>query len=247
MSNEFSRPPGKGNPKIAETVPLSKADPAKQEEYAKFNEVLKEQAKEDLSKPLPETPAESTAAPPEPVASSAPPITIELGAYRLIFQDGLLTAVDKVEEPPPPPDPAEPNEDEKRVFVRSILGSKSYEREFVLFGDLKVLFRDRDVPATEAMYAAVEAHLKDKNVSEEEWGVCVERYMCATTFVKTSQETVNLGPGNINDHFDALCKLPRPIYTALMDASRTFERHIEMLVGRAQDRDFWKAGGAGSQ
>jgi hypothetical protein len=43
-----------------------------------------------------------------------------------------------------------------------------------------------------------------------------------------------------------LTALPRPLYQALMEVARRFDRKVGIMIEKAADPDFWGAGGPSS-
>ncbi len=225
--SDFSAPPGKRPPvKVPAVVPIADAPPEKQQEYKELVKVL---AGEDIDKKLEED-AQPVDGPSEVTSQ------IQIGDTILTLSvDGRVLAADKLEASEL--DPSEPSEEDKQAFVRSLLGDKSFEKEFVVFGEIKIKFRDRSVEDTEKMYKRIDS-TEPKPASPEEWAITLEREITALTLV-----TIN-GSELPVEKMETLTAMQRPLYHAVLECSRTFERTVEILVSRALDQGFWKAGGA---
>lgn len=200
-------------PSIPPIIPLEQTDPERQRAYGELAA-----AAQELEKPL----------------------DLEGGSAPLPVPSAEVAA---------PPEPAAkvylPSDDDKREFVRSILAAKPYEKSYVLFGGVKANFIDRTPADTLLLYAHLDKEIVTGHiVTEEEWQVGLERVRLATDLrtIKggSLDETLN---GMLNDRINRLLALPRPLYEALMEAGRHFEGHIDYLVERAADPNFWRTGG----
>lgn len=233
---EFSAPPRKQG-KIAPAVPINQVPAEKREEYEGLIKAMQEEVKgENLQQKLDDGPLPGVEQDQVQLDTSV----IEIAGTRLtITEDGRIVAVDRIE--PIVKDFAEPTDEDKQAFVRTIFGNKTFTKEFTLFGEMKVILADRTAAQTEDMYKQLEK-LDPAPASPEEWGVELERYLAAMT-VK-SIDGKELDGTDLKTKAKSLMELSRPLYVAVLDASRTFERMVEFLASRAQDKDFWKAGGA---
>ena len=234
---EFAQPPAR-RPAIPKPVPVEQLDGARQAEYAALVEANKKlDGKIEESAPF--NSLANTKLVPDTTISYAP------GAQPVMSR----VPADSVKQEPKPWDPTD---EDKKNFVRSILGGKDYEKSYTLFGSVKVVFGDRGVDLTERMYDALEADGKDGPRihidTDEQWSVWAERYMLGATLRSVTMEKTPAKsfapPENFHDRFEELSAYPRPLYQALMEAARTFELHIRELVSKAQDANFWKTGGA---
>ena len=225
---EFAQPAAR-RPAIPQPVPLEQLDAARQSEYAALaeaNKKLEGKLEEPAAKPA--------------VRSAGIPFVPE------------VSPPDEV-APKKEPNPWDPTDEDKKSFVRSILGGKNYEKSYTLFGSVKVVFGDRDVDLTEKMYDQLEADGKTDTQkihvdTDEQWSVWAERYMLGATLRSVTMEKTpakTFAPPEVfHDRFKELSAYPRPLYQALMETARIFELHIRELVSKAQDANFWKTGGA---
>lgn len=159
---------------------------------------------------------------------------------------------------PPPPDPDLedeyylPTDEDKQAFVRSVLGSRSFEKKFILFGSVEAQFVDRTTETTEAVFAQLEQDAlegKIKTNTDEAWSAWTERYNTASTLrqfkdsagIKSFPQTDKLHERTVE-----LMKLPKPLYQALMQSGRRFEAIVSTLTQKAHDQSFWKTGGVSS-
>lgn len=159
---------------------------------------------------------------------------------------------------PPPPDPDLeeeyylPTDEDKQAFVRAVLGSRSFEKKFTLFGAVEAQYVDRTTETTEAVFTQLEqdaAEGKIKTSTDEAWATWTERYNTASTLRQfKDQAGVKSFPQTDKLHERALelMKLPKPLYQALMQAGRRFEAIVSTLTQKAHDQSFWKTGGVSS-
>ncbi len=157
---------------------------------------------------------------------------------------------------PPPPDPDldeqyyQPTEDDKRAFVRSVLGGRSFEKKFLLFGVVEAQFVDRTTETTEQLYGQFEADSiagKIQTSTDEAWASWLERYNLASTLRQFKDDAgIKSYPQqlNLNERVTELMKINKPLYQALMQAGRRFEAIVSTLTAKAHEPDFWKTGGA---
>lgn len=212
---ELTQPPLGRKPNIPPVVPLTQASTERQEEYKDLFGVAKDAEAGD---------------PVAPVDADNQPKAI----------DPLIT---KPEEPPV-------SDEDKLAFVESILGEKPYSKSYQLFGGkVSATFQDRSVGDSEAIYARLdEDYSAGKIKSEEQWQIGLERYhmACGLKSVKIASsnqnEVIDLR-GDFKERLQRLMQLPQPVYRALMNASRAFEGEVNFLVEKANDPDFWAAGG----
>jgi hypothetical protein len=210
----FAQPAPK-TPQIPQPVPLEQTDPSRQGMY---NELIK--ANKELEAPL--------------VGASTTTVSSE--------KQSFVAA-------PAPQDPPTVSDMDKRNFLRAILGGKDYEKKYKLFDTIEVTMVDRSVELTEKMYDQLEADQKDKKIkleTEEAWDVWADRYQMAAVVRGVSgvqNGTTYPAPENFLERVQLLMKFPKPVYGALMEASRNFEEHVIEMTAKAQDPDFWRAGG----
>jgi hypothetical protein len=200
-------------------------------------------------------------APTTPLAQASPERK-ELYEPLAAWKDGQDSPADAPPSVPPlPPEtPAPedahsaPSEEDKRAFLAALLGGKRYEKRYALFGSLAATFADRTTEETERLYTQLSLDEKEGLVkSDEDLAVRLERYQLALQLraldglkppARYAELELNAEFGKeLATRLDALLKHPKPLYQALMEACRTFERHVGLLTERALDTPFWKAGG----
>jgi len=157
-------------------------------------------------------------------------------------------ASEPVDESPQPPEPTEelPSEEDRQVFLASVLGHKAYEKEYVLFGAVKVLFRDRTPREVELIQSVVN---QLPEMSDVELAIQEERFVLAAQLARLAQpsEVKPYEPVTVDtlrNRADDLLSFPKPMYQALLDSCREFDRHVSQLTRHALDKDFWPAGTA---
>jgi len=141
------------------------------------------------------------------------------------------------------------SDQDKKNFLRAILGGKDYEKKYKLFDNIDVSMSDRSVELTERMYNQLEEDQKNKKIkieTDEGWDVWTDRYqMAAVVRAVTGLQGGEQYPipENFFDRVQVLMRFPKPVYSALMETTRKFEDHVETLTSKAQEPDFWRAGG----
>jgi hypothetical protein len=241
--DQFSKPPARP-PKIPPVTPLEALPEAKQAEYkdvatapeAKLPIPAEKAAIKvvDLGPPLP---AETLQVP----AESAPGgFTGDLsvgGGVTLKLIDGRITGVGLPEpepETPPVPGPEEPTEEDKREFIRCVLGGVPYVKTFVLLGgQLQITFRDRGTETTERIY-----------VGAGDNSLKFARCCLLASLIAVNKEEHVPPKDVLTEGHDALTKLSRPMYEILMDTARKFDAHMGRLIDEAHNPDFWQPAGA---
>ena len=162
-----------------------------------------------------------------------------------------VAALAPVPEPPKVVDPAAPTAPDKQAFLRALLGEKPYEKAYTVFGgSLEVTLLDRTTNETEKLYDQLEK-LVSSSGKESDWALWEERFRLASTLRKVKFKGVVPREfdktGDLRARVLELMEFQRPVYQALMETSRQFERHLALLTEKAHDSDFWKTDGTGSR
>ena len=144
---------------------------------------------------------------------------------------------------------AEPTEEDKQGFIRSVLGNIPYEKTFKLFGEaVEVVASDLSPTEEEAIYRQLEKDQDDGMVTtEDEWELAMLRYRVVKCLKVGGKQ---LGEGDLlRDRVTAWLHETRSAtyYRSIMQVIRIFGQHLEFMYQRAIDSDFWKAGGSDSQ
>lgn len=239
---EFSHPrsattmPGT---KLPEVIPLERTDSERQKTYSGLVNARDAElaGKLDLSDdaPLPTAPKapELTTGETDPEPNIPPPVKPDLDELKWT-----------------------PTADDKKEFVRSVLGMKPFTKIVELFnGEVKLFFEDRTFEETENLYAAMSNDAAVNTIAtgtDEAYAVWEARYKLASTLRKVAmgRKDVVFAPADkyfdrFNEIKDALGKA-RGLLSAVLDASACFEAITFKLTNAAQDRSFWKTAGASS-
>lgn len=222
--------------KIAETIPIEKADPAKQKEYGGL--VAAREADIEGKLNLPDTPKDKAPANPfirhEPEPELAPhaPLTPENDEERWT-----------------------PTSEDKKDFIRAVLGMRPFEKVFELFGgEVKILFQDRTFAETEALFASMGTDSDAGTISTlttEAETVWETRYKLSTTLRKVTvakkEHIFAIADLKPFDRYTEIAKAfdgSEPLMAAINRASQDFEAIVFKLTSLAQDKSFWKTDGA---
>lgn len=192
-------------------------------------------------------------APPPP--AEPPPLSEEAAekTERGIETLEALQAVMNNEEPQEnPSDPieeaAEPTDEEKQEFIRCMLGDRQYNKTFELFGGTdKITLGDLTPVQEEALYSEL---AKAQLAPSADWDVVLDRlrllaYARGYSFNTTTlQQGVPITVEGTNYLVQQLKSATR--YGALMRCARIFRRHLEIMLERSLDSDFWRVDGSNS-
>lgn len=211
-----------GQAKVPATVQLKDADPDRQELYGKAAETFKEE-RDKLQ-----------------MGSSDSPHGFTPGASPV--ESGHLHSLNVEEKLPEP----EVLPEDKHAFVRALLADRQFEKTFHLFGSVEALFVDRTTAESVKLFERL-----DKIESDEEWSLAADKYCLATTLRELKRGTNGRNAYPPTDEWDKRLEefrgLAKPLYDALVDASRQFEALVKHMVSKAADPDFWPGGKSASQ
>lgn len=147
---------------------------------------------------------------------------------------------------PPEPEKKELEVDpaDKRAFVRAVLGNKSFEKIYTFFGgDVEGTFVDRTSEEMDSIFTALEGK------EDDEWSKEAD-ILCLCSSLREIKQRDGRKAYPPTDKSDErrkeLAALSRPLYEALLDASRNFETLINHMIEKAREPDFWQAGGSDS-
>ncbi len=152
----------------------------------------------------------------------------------------------------PPASPWEPSEDDKKNFVRTLLGGGQYEKTYRLFNGMVVAtFKDRTTQQCEDLYAVLRSQQEMNAFPESDYALWEARYHLAATLCKLEldgRRTADLAyPTELPNRITELMEHPSPLYQALMAASDHFERHLNLMIGSARTDSFWQTDGTASR
>jgi hypothetical protein len=175
--------------------------------------------------------------------------------YQPLVQARLEELGGVAPEPEPtspiPVDPAEPDATDRQAFLRAVLGDKPYEKTYKLFNDgLEVTLVDRAAKATEKLYEDLRKQEAAEKLSDQDWNTWETRYILASTLRKVRFKGATVKeydvPADLKGRALELLEFSKPVYLALVSASRLFEQQVQIMTERAGDVGFWKADGSGS-
>jgi len=146
------------------------------------------------------------------------------------------------------------SEEDKKSFVRAILGSQPFAKPYTLFGGIRVTFVDAPAEAYGMLPTVIKADmtagLAPKLGQDDDANELVARYLAALTVRDI------LGPNakpikafkepdltKLNERVKELLELPRPLFLAVVNAAMDFDSLINGLVERAAVANFWQTGG----
>lgn len=143
---------------------------------------------------------------------------------------------------------AKPVEEDKREFIRCIMSGEQYGKTYpVCGGVLRVFMRDPWPQDQEAIYSQLAKDVSDGAIkSQDDWETWHDRYqlvqnMGSVQVAPSGKLTHTTHSEDLRADFKAAMDNSRGTagYQILMKIGRVFRRHIELLVDRALDSDFW--------
>jgi hypothetical protein len=149
-------------------------------------------------------------------------------------------------------DPAEPDQADKQAFLKAVLGDKSYEKVYSMFGGtLEATLADRATKRTESLFDELRKLSEKLKFHESDWALWEERFMLASTLTKLRFKGSAVKEYDRTDDLEGrireLMEFSKPAYSALMETSRLFERHVNILTSKAHEEGFWPTGGSVSR
>ena len=239
--------PPKG-PKIGPTKDISEVSAEKREE---LGDIEKLKVLADPGQPPPATADGEGAV--DPSAETQVLARSEEGAERLEAMRAVLDA----EEPEPNAldEEAAPTDEDRREFMRCILGDQVYGKEYDLFGGLiRLKMRDLTPKQVDTVFTQMTiAQKKGKIETEDDWELTLDRFrLVAGTEALLWAGKELLGPFDFKKGlYEASESLLQSfknatIYRALLRVVRVFHRHLAILMERATDSDFWADDGPDS-
>ena len=192
----------------------------------------------------------------------AEPIPLEStsSAKQSLYQPLVQARLEELGGIPPTPsdvtiptivNPNEPDMQDRQAFLRAVLGDKPYEKTYKLFSDgLEVTMVDRAAKATEKLYEDLRKQEATEKLSDQDWNTWETRYILASTLRKVRFKGATVKeydvPADLKGRALELLEFSKPVYLALVSASRLFEQQVQIMTERAGDVGFWKADGSGS-
>jgi len=242
---EFQKPargPQVGGPKVGETVDYSKLPPERQAELGDLD-ALK------ATTPEPELPPEE--------AARAQEGAEQLEALQAVIAKEAEQPVDSAETRLE--ELAEPTIEDRREFLRCMLGNGIYSKRYEMYGGMLVMTLHDITPELEDKVFLEMAGLVEKGdvKTDDDWALWLDRIRLLThvSTVRMSQNAEikwELDPELETKQLalQAMGKVNRfpstALYRAALQTVRVFMRHMEIMLDRALDSDFWTAGGLDS-
>ncbi|KKN18963.1 hypothetical protein LCGC14_0950480 [marine sediment metagenome] len=174
----------------------------------------------------------------------------EQGAEQL----SALKTVLQEEQPEEDPldEAAAPTDDDKREFIRCLLGDQPYVKEYELFnGMIKIRLRDLSPAQEDQLFAEMAiAQRNGKIETEDDWDLMLDRLRmvaCSESLMWAGKEICGafdpekglyVASENLLQSFKGATT-----YRALLRIVRVFRRHLQILMERAMDPDFWEVDG----
>jgi hypothetical protein len=154
---------------------------------------------------------------------------------------------------------AAPTDEDKQEFLRCVLGGRRYTKSYKLFGgSLKVVFADLTPRNEEEIFAELsKAQTAGVIVTEDDWALMFDRLRMVHSVIEFTRggEVIT----NRDCEQSALDKVTysqieeymsrygtTTIYRAVLQASRLFRTHMEIVLEASLDSDFWIVGGPDS-
>lgn len=240
----FEKPgagPKIGGPTIGQTI-----------DYSKLSEDQKAQIGDLESLKAPQTS--------EPEMSPEDAARAQQGAEQLDALNKVLAAAEQVEEP----DEAEarlqelaaPTEDDKREFLRCVLGGTLYTKRYEMYGGLFVMeLHDIHPSYEDVIFTTLAKEVAEGRITtEDDWSTALDRLRLVT----------NVSMVRLAKNAPVKCSVPEgaellplvgermqtfpttALFRAALQTVRVFMRHLELILDRALDPDFWEVGGLDS-
>lgn len=234
------RGPKVGGPKVGETVDYSKLPPERKAELGDLEALSKETT-------------------PEPELSEDDKAKAAEGAEKLAAVKEVLAREDEAEEVDVVEERleemAQPTPEDRQQFLRSLLGNETYEKRYEMFGGMLVMTL-RDVPPAveDKLFTELAAAVDRGDIkTDDDWQLWLDRARLASnvsTIRMAKNEAVKCSVGDdpiLTQAEERLKLFPTAVmYRAALQTVRVFSRHMEIMLDRALDSDFWEVGGLDS-
>ena len=192
---------------------------------------------------------------PDPSAETARLGADEMEALRAVLNRSELD--EEVEDPEVLALEADaaPTTADKQNFMRCLFGDKPYTKEYHLFGGMLVVEMTDISPTREdAIFIQLSRDQKEGIVkTQDDWDIALDRYRMVCNIQKviwSGQEIMLSGDGEDLPTEVKVRLLDgvknSVVYRALLRVTRVFRRHLEFMLERAMDSDFWQVDGPSS-
>lgn len=141
-------------------------------------------------------------------------------------------------------------DEDKKEFVRAILGNVPFGKKYMLYGVVEAVFLTRPIAITEKMYD----ELRGLNLTTtEEWNLWLARFKLLSTLSQVNDKKNNHNlyapPKTVLEGSwqhgaqKYLLSLSPSLYEALLNASSEFESYTQSFIEQASQPDFWQTVG----
>jgi len=152
---------------------------------------------------------------------------------------------------------AVPTEDDRQEFMRCLLGNRAYTKRYELFGGMLIItFRDIPPSEEDRLFAVMAQQQGAGEIkTDDDWDVVMDRLRLAVNV----ESMIISGQPKITNPVDAAGDIvgiaqtqvmaafkSSVTYRAALRTLRIFKLHLEWLLERSLDSDFWRADGPGS-
>ena len=220
-------------PKIGKRVDASELPEHKKAEIGDFKKELERAQAADAPPPPLEPPA------PDPDETQK----IERGVEVLEALKSIHEQEDPQEDPSDPiEEAAEPTDEDKQEFIRCMFGNRLYHKKFALFGGaFNVTLTDLTPRQEELLYQAL---AKAEIPQGDDWAVLLDRMRLVSSITEAPIDFKAGDPEVELANTFAHTLQSSTLYRTLMRTSRIFQRHLEIMLERSLDSDFWRADGS---
>lgn len=163
-----------------------------------------------------------------------------------------VLAEDIPDEPDPIDVAAEPLESDRRNFLRSILGDKQYEKEYVLFGGMLIVkMTDISPEQEDGIFAQLAVDQREESIkTQEDWELQLDRYRAVVNVKYAISSGTAIDKNQSEDLKEKVAELCRTknstVYRAILRTVRVFRRHLDLMMEKSMQSDFWQVDGLSS-
>ena len=239
---EFDKKPPPG-PKVGPTKKYGDLDPEQKEALGGLDK---------LKAPV----GTSSSPPAEEQVEPAAVAQAEEGAEKL---EALQAVLQPEEETDPDADlrqEATPTEQDRQEFMRCLLGNRAYAKRYELFGGMLVItFRDIPPAKEDMLFAILAEKQRDAEIkTDDDWEVEMLRLRLIAnveSMIIAGQPEIKHPAADVASDAEAATIVMNSFkssvtYRAVLRTLRIFKLHLEWLLERSLDSDFWEADGLGS-
>lgn len=253
MSETFEQP--KQGPKLGPVRDFKDLPPEKREALGDIDRVLAPAKLDPRVVEVEKALQGDTEPQREPEPEEEPQGTQEDAADDLEALRAILLRDEEVVDPID--EQAAPTEDDLRRFMRCLFGDVQYTKEYSLFGGMLVV-KMKDMPPSfeDRIFTQLSQDQRAGAVdTQDDWDLSLDRYRMITNIVEVlwsgqeikAPEITDTGK-NLGEVFYGFYEQLKNsvVYRALLNTTRVFRRHLDVLTERATDSDFWQVDGPSS-